>query len=226
MESHKKTAILLFAESTKIQAEKKHLLQDRNQNFALVQHFRDQSLKEIKKSGLDYFHFDETAQYGCSFAQKLAAATESVFLKGYDRIIVVGSDSPDLSTKDLWNAQKLLETRDIVLGPDLRGGVYLIALNKKSFIKGSFQELLWQSKALRRSFREYARSFSFSVSWLRAKADFNASSELVTYWNLSSSVRKLLNQISGLLQYVDRRREHDFAFLPVTSHSRRGPPVY
>lgn len=67
-------------------------------------------------------------QQGETFAERLERATEKLSALGYEEIVVVGSDCPRLSTADIASAFRELATRRLVLGPDHRGGCYLIAL--------------------------------------------------------------------------------------------------
>ncbi len=66
-------------------------------------------------------------QFGHDFAARLENAVERIAALGYDEIVVVGRDCPSLHAIDLENAFKELESRKLVLGPDHRGGCYLIA---------------------------------------------------------------------------------------------------
>ncbi len=67
-------------------------------------------------------------QQGATFAERLEQATEKLSALGYAEIVVVGSDCPRLTTADIASAFRELATRRLVLGPDHRGGCYLIAL--------------------------------------------------------------------------------------------------
>jgi glycosyltransferase A (GT-A) superfamily protein (DUF2064 family) len=77
-------------------------------------------------------------QRGASFAERLQAATEEIARLGYDEIVLVGSDCPGLTTADIASAFALLAEKRVVLGPDHRGGCYLIALrtNDRDLLRG------------------------------------------------------------------------------------------
>jgi glycosyltransferase A (GT-A) superfamily protein (DUF2064 family) len=70
-------------------------------------------------------HFQE----GASFGQRLENAIECLARLGYQEIVVVGRDCPELGQKDLIRAFQLLRQHRLVLGPDHRGGCYLIGLH-------------------------------------------------------------------------------------------------
>jgi hypothetical protein len=66
-------------------------------------------------------------QAGQDFAERLENAIEKINELGYDEIAVVGRDCPSLRPSDVEDAFEKLESRKLVLGPDHRGGCYLIA---------------------------------------------------------------------------------------------------
>ena len=68
------------------------------------------------------------AQRGASFAERLELAVEEISNLGYDEIVVIGSDCPGLTTTDITAAFAGLAGKRLILGPDHRGGCYLIGL--------------------------------------------------------------------------------------------------
>jgi glycosyltransferase A (GT-A) superfamily protein (DUF2064 family) len=66
-------------------------------------------------------------QTGRDFAARLENAIERIAQLGYDEIVAVGRDCPGLRAIDIDRAFAELATRKLVLGPDHRGGCYLIA---------------------------------------------------------------------------------------------------
>lgn len=68
-------------------------------------------------------------QQGASFGDRLQNAVQTLSDLGYGRVVIVGSDCPDLQAGDIREAFQALRERRLVLGPDHRGGCYLIGLN-------------------------------------------------------------------------------------------------
>lgn len=68
-------------------------------------------------------------QRGANFAERLEHAVATLDDLAYDRIVIVGRDCPDLEAQDISLAFQLLDDHDLALGPDHRGGCYLIALH-------------------------------------------------------------------------------------------------
>ena len=59
------------------------------------------TIRQIEHSGLDYFHFTEKEQEGGDFGERFIHAIQSVFNKGYEYIITLGNDTPQLRTKHI-----------------------------------------------------------------------------------------------------------------------------
>lgn len=68
------------------------------------------------------------AQEGATFDERLEAAIGKMAALGYEEIVIVGSDCPSLHPSDIAEAFTQLREKRLVLGPDHRGGCYLIAL--------------------------------------------------------------------------------------------------
>ena len=75
-------------------------------------------------------------QKGEDLGEKMFNAINQVLLKGYKKVVLIGSDIPDLSAKDIQTSFQILEEYDIVLGPTYDGGYYLVGMktsNEKIF---------------------------------------------------------------------------------------------
>jgi hypothetical protein len=72
------------------------------------------------------------SQCGATFAERLERATHEVAALGYEQIVIVGSDCPLLENADIKRAFAGLATKQLVLGPDHRGGCYLIGLRARN----------------------------------------------------------------------------------------------
>ncbi len=80
--------------------------------------------------------FNKELQQGKDLGERMANAFKKGFGKGYERILIIGSDMYDLTTADLEIAFDSLAENDFVLGPASDGGYYLLgmkALNLELF---------------------------------------------------------------------------------------------
>jgi uncharacterized protein len=70
-------------------------------------------------------------QEGSSFGERLENSVQTLTDLGYSKVVVVGGDCPDLELEDIQLAFSALERHRLVLGPDHRGGCYLIGLDTR-----------------------------------------------------------------------------------------------
>ena len=59
---------------------------------------------------------------------KMMSAFSQAFAKDADRVVLVGTDIPDLDIDILTQAFTALESSDVVIGPSLDGGYYLLGM--------------------------------------------------------------------------------------------------
>ena len=87
-------------------------------------------------------------QVGSGLGERLTSACRWACNRGYEKILMVGSDSPTLPVQYLDEALKLLQFRDIVIGPSTDGLYYLIGFSKvgvHQIIPSIFTDVEWSS---------------------------------------------------------------------------------
>ena len=75
-------------------------------------------------------HMHAFPQQGIDLGARLHHVFRWTYDRGYQRTIVIGSDSPQISLKAVEQARKALDKADVVLGPADDGGYYLIAMRR------------------------------------------------------------------------------------------------
>jgi rSAM/selenodomain-associated transferase 1 len=82
-------------------------------------------------------------QKGQDLGERMQAAVESAAGLGFEPVMVIGTDSPTLPEKKIETAFELLTTgkADVVLGPALDGGYYLVGMAKP--LQGLFDRVKW-----------------------------------------------------------------------------------
>ncbi|WP_171110291.1 MULTISPECIES: TIGR04282 family arsenosugar biosynthesis glycosyltransferase [unclassified Streptomyces] len=84
-------------------------------------------------------------QRGADIGQRLAAAVTDAFADGAGPLVVVGTDAPTLTGDHVASAHAASETRDVVLGPALDGGYYLIGLRAPHTGLFALDPALWSA---------------------------------------------------------------------------------
>jgi glycosyltransferase A (GT-A) superfamily protein (DUF2064 family) len=88
-------------------------------------------------------HGTYLAQRGDGFGQRFRHALEDTFALGYERVVVIGGDIPQLTHHELRQA---LDHDDLTLGPAKDGGFYLAALRRADL--QLFEDLPWRRSTL------------------------------------------------------------------------------
>ena len=91
--------------------------------------------------GALYFH----RQRGTGFAQRFENAIEALSALGYGEIVAIGRDCPALRPDDVEKAFQQLSEKQLVLGPDHRGGCYLIAFRAAD--RALLQNIRWNQNS-------------------------------------------------------------------------------
>ena len=75
--------------------------------------------------------------------QRMQDAFAHVFTQGYQNIILLGSDIPEVDETILEEAFALLSSSDALLSPTLDGGYYLIGFHAHTFTCTAFQDIIY-----------------------------------------------------------------------------------
>jgi rSAM/selenodomain-associated transferase 1 len=72
----------------------------------------------------------KAVQNGVNLGERMLNAFKDGFKDGYKRIVLIGSDLPDISSKHIESGLKKLNDNKVVFGPAEDGGYYLIGLSE------------------------------------------------------------------------------------------------
>ena len=87
--------------------------------------------EEIQNKDLwDDAVYQKKLQKGADLGERMQNAFEDAFKDSYEKVVIVGSDLFDLKPTHIENAFTALENHDVVLGPSLDGGYYLLGMKK------------------------------------------------------------------------------------------------
>lgn len=86
---------------------------------------------------------DFQPQTGSTFGERMQHAFSQIFSKGVDQAVLIGTDIPDLEPGIIDDAFTSLVNKDVVIGPAVDGGYYLIGFRALSFNKLIFKGVPW-----------------------------------------------------------------------------------
>ena len=124
------TALLVFSLSAEREISRKSIFDTANRkaHVALFNVLIEQTKKMASQSGIDIFWIDEHQQTGNDFSTRFTNAFQRLFDAGYDNVVSIGNDSPDLTIQLLQEAIQKIASRKMVIGPSNDGGIYLFVI--------------------------------------------------------------------------------------------------
>lgn len=102
-------------------------------------------------------------QRGADLGEKFINAFNDRFNEEYEKVVIIGSDSPTIPVEYIKKAFQELERHDVVFGPCTDGGYYLVGARK--LYKNIFRGIPWDSsEVLNKTLDKlYAGKIKFSL---------------------------------------------------------------
>jgi len=79
---------------------------------------------------LDYYKFPKFLQKGKDLGERMERAFGQAFAQDYDKVVIIGSDCYEITTEIVEDALTALDDHNVVLGPALDGGYYLLGMDR------------------------------------------------------------------------------------------------
>lgn len=193
-------AILVFANSSKEDLRNKPIHHGEVLYDGLTKH----TLREVKKTSLPFFHLTEKEQKGNTFGERFSNAVQEIFNKGFENVIAIGNDSPQLCAEKIKYAAKGLLKNNAIVGPSHDGGFYLLGIHKNGFIKKDFIKLPWQKSSLLGRLSEYLRTAGFQEVRLETLRDIDALQDIFRVTNFLHSIPTSLKKLFAFLLHTSQ----------------------
>jgi rSAM/selenodomain-associated transferase 1 len=104
-------------------------------------------------------------QKGRDLGERMKNAFIDTFSDGFSKVILIGSDIPDL-TITIINRAFELDMHDAVIGPSADGGYYLIGFKKSTFLPDIFEGIKWGTEKVFERTMEILRGRKYLVQIL------------------------------------------------------------
>jgi rSAM/selenodomain-associated transferase 1 len=122
-----------------------------------------------------------TGDLGDRLMRSLQAACEI----GATRIVIIGTDCPELDADLLHQAFALLTQHDLVLGPALDGGYYLIGV--RQFWPELFQHIAWSTAAVLQQTLAIGQQLGLQIALLPQRSDVDYPDDLAIWQRVKES---------------------------------------
>ncbi len=145
------------------------------------------------------------SQKGADLGRRMENAFREAFFMGYDRVVLVGSDIPGLSSGVLRAGLDALKPGSACIGPANDGGYYLIGFHRHGFAPEIFHNMQWsQEEVCQRTINRFA---AIGVDYIRLESlddvdtinDLEQMVALGTVGPLKGSVLEAARKLIGTL---------------------------
>ena len=144
-------------------------------------------------------HMHAFPQQGIDLGVRLHHVFRWTHDRAYQRTIIIGSDSPQISLKTVDQARKALDKADVVLGPADDGGYYLIAMRKPYDV---FRDIPMSTSVVAQKTIELAQSQGLKVHTLEHLFDIDELPDLVRLAQLLEKDSSLAPETANYLATI------------------------
>ncbi len=149
-------------------------------------------------------------QVGDDLGGRMSQAFGALFARGYQQVVLIGTDVPTLPLDHVKQAIASLENHDLVLGPALDGGYYLIGL--KRMAPKLFADIPWSTNQVLRLTQEKALTIGLKAFLIPPWRDVDTLADLealIEACNAESKKPKndwvFSSRTAGVLQALGKR---------------------
>lgn len=121
--------------------------------------------------------FDQYVQQGNDLGERMSGAFRAGFNMGYEHIVGVGSDLPDLTSDVIEKGLEELNSNEAVFGPAEDGGYYLIGM--RSMLECIFENKPWSTEDLLDVTLDELKSKDLSVGIIETLDDVDTEADLI-----------------------------------------------
>lgn len=117
-------------------------------------------------------------QKGLDLGEKMKNSFKKGFDDGFENIILIGSDLPDISSKIIQQGFNKLEQNEVVFGPAEDGGYYLVGMRNPHL--SIFKNKQWSTESLLKNTLSELKDNDISYSLLQSLNDIDTFEDLKT----------------------------------------------
>lgn len=116
-------------------------------------------------------------QEGQDIGERMENAVHKLLKDGYEKVVLIGSDIPEIQKKDIMEAFDALEKKDLCFGPTLDGGYYLVGMKKlnKIVFHGNIK---WGDKSVFYSTMDILNKENLTVGFVQKYEDIDTKEDL------------------------------------------------
>jgi hypothetical protein len=128
--------------------------------------------------------FQKEVQKGKNLGERMNNAFESLFLAGYEKVVIIGTDCPALDESIIHTAFAKMSDSDVVIGPATDGGYYLLGMKKlHPFL---FQNVEWSTSSVLTQTIDLCKINELTYFLLNELSDIDEEKDLIHFKKLEA----------------------------------------
>ena len=135
----------------------------------------------------DFFYVE---QRGTNLGQKISNALKELFDKGYGKVIIMGSDVPDISKEVIQRSLILLDEKNVVIAPADDGGYSLLGID--AFYPMLFENIEWSTEKVFETTRSIIAENNLSLEVIEKLNDIDTRNELENWLRVADDSKLAL----------------------------------
>jgi rSAM/selenodomain-associated transferase 1 len=136
----------------------------------------ESSLNDLKDWLGDHYLY--MSQGGENLGEKMKNGFMEAFSMSFKRVVLIGSDIPDLPLEFIEEAFTSLREKDAVIGPSFDGGYYLIGFKNETFSPRVFDGIHWSTGSVFEETLRVLRQEGLTVHTLQPLRDIDTVEDL------------------------------------------------
>jgi rSAM/selenodomain-associated transferase 1 len=151
------------------------------------------------------FHIPVWDQVGDDLGLRMAHAFQTALESSYQSAIIMGTDIPGITAPLITMAYKSLQDHDMVLGPTVDGGYYLIGLRAPA--PELFENISWSTDSVFSLTEEKAKAIGLSLKILPRLRDLDTVEDLQVFIQDSKDRKSQIfsSRTKNVLQELEKR---------------------
>jgi rSAM/selenodomain-associated transferase 1 len=123
-------------------------------------------------------HYLYMPQAGENLGERMKNGFVEAISMNFKRVVLIGSDIPDLPLEFIEEAFTSLREKDVVIGPSFDGGYYLIGFKDKTFSPRVFEGIRWSTESVFEKTLELLTQEGLTVHTLQPLRDIDTVGDL------------------------------------------------
>ena len=140
--------------------------------------------------------FSQTTQKGEDLGERMLNAFKNGFEAGYKKIVLIGSDLPEINPDYIKKGIETLDNNEVVFGPAEDGGYYLVGMS--NLIEDIFLNKPWSQPSLLKGTLQELHNLNISVGILGTLNDIDTYEDLITsdFYKNNKKLQEKIQQLN------------------------------